>query len=122
VSPDWAPRAGRAVPELLDAREMGHLGNLRQLTFGGENAEADFSPDGRRLIFQATPPGARCDQQFILDLDSGETVRLWSGKGRTTCGYFAYPDGERVIYATTEREGPDCPPPPDRSRGYVWPL
>lgn len=119
---DWMPRAGRAVPELLDAREAGHLSELRQLTFGGENAEAYFSPDGRRLIFQATPRGAACDQQFLLDLDSGERVRLSSGKGRTTCGFFAYPDGERMIYATTEAASPDCPPPPDRSRGYVWPL
>jgi len=117
----WAPAAGRDANDLLDAREV-HLADLRQLTDGGENAEAYFSPDGRSLIFQRTPPEGGCDQEVLLDLTTGETTRVSSGKGRTTCGYFAYPGGERVIYATTEGADPACPPLPDLSRGYVWPL
>jgi Tol biopolymer transport system component len=117
----WAPRAGTDATHLLDEREK-HLADLRQLTFDGENAEAYFSPDGRSLVFQRTPPDGGCDQQYLLNLDSGEMTRLSSGRGRTTCGYYAYPDGERLIYATTERTDPACPPPPDRSKGYVWGL
>jgi Tol biopolymer transport system component len=117
----WAPQAGRPADSLLDPRET-HLAELRQLTFDGENAEAYFSPDGRSLIFQRTPPAGGCDQQYLLDLDTGEQRMLSSGRGRTTCGYFAYPHGERMIYATTERADPACPQEPDHSRGYVWGL
>src|SRR6478735_6294 len=69
-----------------------HLRNIRQLTFGGENAEAYFSPDGTRLIFQSTRDGSACDQIYVMDLGSGETKRVSSGEGRTTCGYFFYPE------------------------------
>jgi Tol biopolymer transport system component len=100
----------------------GHLKDIRQLTFGGENAEAYWSPDGKKLIFQATVKGAACDQEYILDVASGKAERISSGKGRTTCGYFSYPDGERIIYATTEGGGAECPPQPDRSQGYVWAI
>jgi Tol biopolymer transport system component len=118
---DWVPGAGREADHLL-APEERHLADLRQLTFGGENAEAYFSPDGRQLIFQRTPPEGGCDQQYLLDLESGDVTRLSSGRGRTTCGYWAYPEGERLIYATTEARSPECPAPPDHSQGYVWPL
>lgn len=101
-----------------------HLAGIRQLTFGGENAEAYFSPDGKKLIYQSTgqATGERggCDQQFVIDLTTGETKMVSSGKGRTTCGYFSHPLGDRIIYASTEAEGVSCPPPPDRSRGYIW--
>jgi Tol biopolymer transport system component len=125
---EWAPTAGKAVPQLVRPEEK-HLADLRQLTFGGDNAEAYWSPDGRHLIFQRNPnpmgdgPGKTCDQQYSLDLTTGEVKRISSGKGRTTCGYYAYPDGQRFIYATTALGGGDsCPPEPDRSQGYVWPL
>lgn len=118
----WAPTAGRAVPELLQEDER-HLADLRQLTFGGENAEAYWAPDGRRLIFQRTPvQGETCDQQYLLDLTTGEVTLVSSGKGRTTCGYFDYPDGDSVLYATTEASDEACPEPPDHSAGYVWPI
>jgi len=119
---DWAPTAGKPVPELLHESET-HLAGLRQLTFGGENAEAYWGPGGRRLVFQRTPvPGEGCDQEYVLDLTSGAASMVSTGKGRTTCGYFDYPDAERVIYATTEEAGEDCPPTPDHSNGYVWPI
>ncbi|MFQ5415429.1 MAG: M28 family peptidase [Myxococcota bacterium] len=117
----WTPESGVAASHLLDEQEV-HLADLRQLTFDGENAEAYFSPDGRSLIFQRTAPGAGCDQQYLMDLTTGDTTRLSSGYGRTTCGYFAYPDGDRLIYATTENVDDACPEKPDRSRGYVWGL
>nr|MDQ5872516.1 M28 family peptidase [Acidobacteriota bacterium] len=110
--------AGKPFEARFDGER--HLEDVRQLTFGGENAEAYFSPDGTELIYQSTPPGASCDQQFVMDLATDETKRVSSGKGRTTCGYFRYPQGDRIVYASTEAAGADCPPPPDRSKGYVW--
>ena len=96
-----------------------HLRNIRQLTFGAMNAEAYFSLDGQKIIFQSTREPYKCDQIFTMNRD-GSNVRLVStGKGRTTCGYFT-PDGKRVIYASTHLGSPDCPPPADRSEGYVW--
>jgi Tol biopolymer transport system component len=96
--------------------------NIRQLTAGGQNAEAYFSPDGARLIFQSTMPGVtECDQQFTMTLD-GQNVRMVStGLGRTTCGYF-YEDGRRIVYSSTHAHSEICPTPPDRSQGYVWGL
>ena len=100
----------------------GHLTDIKQLTFGGENAEAYWSPDSKKLIYQATVKGAQCDQEYILDIATGKSERISSGKGRTTCGYFRYPQGDRIIYATTEGGDAACPPPPDRSQGYVWAI
>jgi Tol biopolymer transport system component len=97
-----------------------HFGELRQLTFGGENAEAYWSPDGKKLIYQSTPERGGCDQQYVLDLATGETKLVSSGKGRTTCGYFSFPAGDRILYASTDAVDAACPPPPDRSRGYIW--
>ncbi len=103
-----------------DPRER-HLANVRQLTDGGENAEAYFSFDGKALIFQSTRPPYACDQIFSMDL-LGHHVRVLStGRGRTTCSYF-YPDDRRFLYSSTHAGNPACPPPPDRSQGYVWAL
>jgi len=118
---DWAPQAGKAVPELMRKDEP-HLADLRRLTFGGDNAEAYWSPDGRKLSFQRTPPGGDCDAQYVLDLDSGKVELVSSGEGRTTCGYFDFPKGESLIYATTEVASKRCPAKPDYSQGYVWAI
>ena len=112
--------AGKPFEKTFEGEK--HFKNIRQLTFGGQNAEAYFSSDGTRLIYQSTPRGAECDQEYILDLRSGETKRVSSGKGRTTCGYFVPPKDDRIIYSSTEAAGADCPLPADRSRGYVWPV
>src|SRR5918995_2754520 len=104
-----------------DAGER-HLRNIRQLTFGGNNAEAYFSPSGDRLIFQRQESiDAGCDQQYVMNLDGGGLRRVSNGLGRTTCGYF-YDGGRRILYSSTFEHSPDCPPRPDRSQGYVWPL
>ncbi len=97
------------------------LANLTQLTFGGQNAEAYFSSDGERLIFQRTDSVAECDQQYVIGIDGSGMTRVSNGLGRTTCGYF-YDGGSRVLYSSTFHAGEACPPPPDMSRGYVWAL
>jgi Tol biopolymer transport system component len=97
-----------------------HLANIRQLTHGGENAEAYFSPDGARLIFQSTRAGVPCDQIFTMKIDGSDLQRVSNGTGRTTCGYFL--PGGQIIYASTHESSPACPPRPDFSRGYVWPI
>ncbi len=114
--------AGLGGEASLDPHET-HLADLVQLTFGGENAEAYWSPDGRELIFQSTAPPAECDQIFRLAPGSGQPPqRVSTGKGRTTCSYFSYPTGDRILYASTHLSGEGCPAPPDRSQGYVWAL
>jgi Tol biopolymer transport system component len=98
-----------------------HLRNIRQLTFGGENAEAYFSADGSRLIFQSTRDGVACDQIFTMKIDGTDVHRVSTGKGRTTCGYF-YPGGDSILFASTHEAGAACPPKPSYERGYVWPI
>ncbi len=98
-----------------------HLANIRQLTFGGENAEAYFSPDGRWLVFQSTRDSLACDQIFRMTPAGENLQRVSTGKGRTTCSYFLA-DGRRILYASTHLADPACPPRPDYSRGYVWPM
>jgi Tol biopolymer transport system component len=105
---------------MADPRER-RLAGLRQLTFGGQNAEAYWDRSGTRLVFQSTRPPFSCDQIFTMRPDGSDVRLLSTGRGRTTCGFFT-PDGGRVLYASTHDAHPDCPPPPDRSRGYVWPL
>ena len=96
-----------------------HLASLTQLTFGGENAEAYFSFDGQRLIFQSTRGGYACDRQFSMRIDGSDLKMVSTGTGRTTCGFY-YPDGKSILYASTHGGGAACPPRPDFSRGYVW--
>lgn len=111
--------------------EETHFKNLRQLTFGGDNAEAYFSFNGKYLIFQRTQPkeGVLCDQMFIGKIPTSpnekfEYKMVSTGKGRTTCGFFTK-DGKHVIYASTHLGGDSCPPVPDRKKygnKYIWPL
>jgi Tol biopolymer transport system component len=96
-----------------------HLRNLKQLTFGGENAEAYFSSDGKQLIFQSTRDGHGCDQIYTMNVDGSNVKMISTGDGRTTCSYF-FPDGKRVLYSSTHLGDKQCPPRPDYSKGYVW--
>jgi len=118
-----------AADTLLYPEEK-HFKNIQQLTYGGDNAEAYFSSDGKWLIFQRTNPGEglKCDQMFIGKVpQSGEKFEykmISSGKGRTTCGFFMK-DGRHIIYSSTHLGADSCPPPPDRSKygnRYIWPL
>src|ERR1700674_803510 len=81
-----------------------HLSNIKQLTFGGQNAEAYWAPDGKRLIFQATRKPAECDQIYIMNADGSDQHMVSTGKGRTTCGFFL-PDGKHILYASTHGAG-----------------
>lgn len=112
---------GLAGAALAVAQAGEHISALRQLTLGGQNAEAYWSPDGKRLIFQSTREGHACDQIYIMNVDGSGAHIVSTGKGVTTCGYF-YPDGKHILYASTHYGGAACPPQPDRSHGYVWPI
>jgi Tol biopolymer transport system component len=96
-----------------------HLMNIRQLTFGGQNAEGYFSFDETKLIFQSTRDSFQCDQEYIMDLATGAVHMVSTGKGRTTCGYF-FPDDTKILFSSTHLLAQACPPPPDYSKGYVW--
>src|SRR5919197_5243017 len=98
-----AALAGAFPPRAPSSAER-HLRNIRQLTFGGENAEAYFSSDGTRLIFQSTRDGYPCDQIYTMKIDGSDVRRVSTGKGRTTCGYF-YPGGSEILFASTHRAG-----------------
>jgi Tol biopolymer transport system component len=99
-----------------------HLTNIRQLTFGGENAEAYFSSDGKRLIFQAKKSGDdTCDQEFVMNADGSNVMRVSTGLGKTTCGYF-FDGDQKVFFGSTHAADSACPVKPDPSKGYVWGL
>jgi Tol biopolymer transport system component len=116
-APAVASAAAGPAPEAGER----HFARIRQLTFGGENAEAYFSRDGKRLIFQSTREGRRCDQQYVMNVDGSGVHRVSTGSGKTTCGYFF--DGDRrIFFASTHAADTACPPKPDPSRGYVWGL
>jgi TolB protein len=108
-----------------------HFKNIRQLTFGGDNAEAYFSFDDRYIIYQRTDlkAGIPCDQIWMGKIPQHEhepfVPKLVStGTGRTTCAFF-YPDNQHIVYGSTHLGGQDCPPVPDRKKygnKYIWPI
>ncbi|MGR3177905.1 MAG: TolB family protein [Candidatus Anammoxibacter sp.] len=98
-----------------------HLANIKQLSFGGENAEAYFSYDGSKLIFQSTRDNYECDQIFTMNSDGTNVLLVSTGKGRTTCS-FILPNEDKIIYSSTHLGGTECPPSPSHEHGYVWPL
>ncbi|MBX2893692.1 MAG: PD40 domain-containing protein [Saprospiraceae bacterium] len=108
-----------------------HLKNIRQLTFGGDNAEAYWSPDGKWLTFQSnyTGWGLECDQIFTMEVGKAagdstyKPTLISTGKGRTTCSYFM-PDGKHILFASTHTGGHACPHTPNLREGgkYLWPI
>lgn len=98
-----------------------HFKSLHQLTFGGQNAEAYFSYDGTELIFQSTRDELQCDAIFRMNADGSNVRQVSSGQGVTTCAFIA-PNDSAIIYASTHLQHRQCPPKPDFSKGYVWPL
>ncbi|MGQ0815755.1 MAG: TolB family protein [Gemmatimonadota bacterium] len=112
--------AGEQYPSSPDEPR---LSNLRMLTNVGENAEAYFSGDGRKLVFQAhRPPATMCDQIYTLDLRTGKEALVTRTSARTTCAFFFPYDNDRVLYSSTLSLGDSCPTPPDMRQGYVWAL
>lgn len=98
------------------------LRNIRQITVGGENAEAYWAFDGSMLIYQGNKPdGPGCDQIFLLDPRTAVSTRVSNGTGRTTCSYF-YPSGDQILYSSTHHHDATCPANPDFSLGYVWAI
>jgi len=120
-----------AASDSLRYPDESHLRNIRQLTFGGDNAEAYWSFDGKKLVFQRTSikDGIPCDQIFVgtVPATPNETFTykmVSTGKGRTTCAYFTY-DNKHIIYASTHLADEACPAVPDRAKygnKYIWPL
>lgn len=108
-----------------------HFANVRQLTFGGDNAEAYFSYDGKYLVYQKSnkAEGIECDQIWMgkIPTEPGEEFKpklVSTGTGRTTCAFF-YPDGQHIVYGSTHLAAKECPPVPDRSKygnKYIWPI
>ncbi|HSS00034.1 MAG TPA: hypothetical protein VLM79_23420, partial [Kofleriaceae bacterium] len=111
---------GATVKDLALPQES-HLRNLHQLTFGGNSAEAYWSFAGDRLIMQTDHAPYKCDQIEELDVATKQTRLVSTGKGRTTCSYFLKGDQE-IIFASTHEASPECPTPPDMSKGYNWGL
>ena len=107
-----------ATPQLATPEEK-HVRNVRQLTFGGQNAEAYFSADGKKLIFQSTRDQLECDQIFTMNVDGSDQRMVSTGKGRTTCSYI-FPKQNKILYSSTHLADAACPPRPDYSKGYVW--
>lgn len=110
------------TPSLLYDGEK-HLSNMRQLTFSGDNAEAYFSNDGKKIVFQARnkAEGRYCDQIYVASLDDFKPVRISNGTGRTTCAYFL-PGDTLILYASTHLADTSCTPDQPRKKGdpYIW--
>ena len=119
AQPPSVPGSG-PLPGVHDPREA-HLKNVRQLTFGGENAEAYWSFDGKKIIFQHRQGQGTVDQIYTMRPDGSGRKRVSTGKGRCTCAYFLKGDKE-IIFASTHGYSAAIPPEPDRSQGYVWPI
>lgn len=112
---------------VVSAQTEKHLKNITQLTYGGDNAEAYFSFDGKYLSFQSNNKtwGVACDQIFDMDIKdamkdtSYKPPRISTGQGRTTCSYFM-PDNKHILYASTHKGGEKCPPNPEMKGKYLW--
>jgi Tol biopolymer transport system component len=111
----------RAQQNSLSVPGEKHLANIKQLTFGGENAEAYFSFDGKKLSFQSKRDGRGCDQIYSMNIDGSNVKMVSNGEGRTTCSYF-YKGGKKILYASTHGGAKECPANPDFSKGYVWAI
>ena len=118
-----------AIDSLRYENEI-HLKNIKQLTFGGDNAEAYWSFDNSKLVFQAKNEkwGALCDQIYITEANNYNMLdeipkKISTGLGRTTCSYFM-PGDTTIIYASTHLEDAKCPHVPERrvNGKYVWPI
>ncbi|TYB78699.1 TolB-like translocation protein [Bizionia myxarmorum] len=125
--PDAESGATKWVDTLIYPEEV-HFKSLKQITFGGDNAEAYWSFDDKQLVFQSNNAAwdVNCDQMFLMNADEifkdNIPPMVSTGKGRTTCAYFL-PDNKHIIYASTHLADNDCPETPLRKNGkYIWPI
>lgn len=120
-----------AIDSLRYTEEI-HFKNLRQLTFGGDNAEAYWSFDSKMVSFQSNFKdwGLNCDQIFYMPIqgmdlgnDKTKPTMVSTGQGRTTCSFFL-PGNKTILYASTHLGGKDCPKDVERTPGgkYLWPI
>ncbi|MEQ1823652.1 MAG: hypothetical protein ABL949_14180 [Fimbriimonadaceae bacterium] len=109
--PTW--RAVQASPD------EPHMKNIRQLTFGGQNAEAYWSKDGSKIIYQARQPAFPDEQIFTMNADGSKKKLVSTGLGRCTCSYFT-PDGKSIVFSSTHERNEGAQKPVDMSKGYVW--
>lgn len=96
-----------------------HLRNVRQLTFGGQNAEAYWNFDGTQITYQTRQPEYPDEQIFTMNADGSNKKLVSNGKGRCTCSYFT-PDGKWLYFSSTHEKDPGAQKPLDMSKGYVW--
>jgi TolB protein len=114
------PFAGWPNSELIgDLPKEVHLKNVRQLTFGGQNAEAYWNVDGTQIVFQTRQPQWPDEQIIVMNADGSNKRLVSTGKGRCTCGYFT-PDGKYIYFSSTHEKNEGAQPPLDFSKGYVW--
>ena len=97
--------------------------NVTRITFEGDNGEAYFSPDGRRLIYQSNRGGESCDKIWVMNIDGSDKRRVSPAYGAHTCSFF-FPDADRIVFSSTSHLSRECPPRPKPIPGirYVWPL
>lgn len=120
--------AAETAQDSLIYPEEKHFKSIRQVTFGGDNAEAYWSFDDQQIVFQSNYAkwNVSCDQMFLMNadqtFDSIAPPMISTGKGRTTCSYFL-PDNKHIIYSSTHLGGDACPETPLRREGkYIWPI
>lgn len=99
--------------------EETNLSNLRQMTFGGQNAEAYWSTDGKQIVYQTRQPGYPDEQIFVMNADGSGKSLISTGKGRCTCSYFT-PDKKWIYFSSTHEKNEGPQKPLDMSKGYFW--
>lgn len=114
----WPKFQPDSAPIALNSEEINFKG-VRQLTFGGQNAEAYWRQDGKKIIFQSRQEGYPDEQIFTMNADGSQKTLVSTGKGRCTCGYWS-PDGKKIFFSSTHAKNEGAQPPVDMSKGYVW--
>jgi TolB protein len=102
----------------LDPREK-HFTKITQLTFGGQNAEAYWSADGKEIVYQTLQPGYPDEQIFLMKADGSNKRLISTGKGRCTCSYLT-PNNKEIYFSSTHERNEGPQKKLDRSKGYVW--
>lgn len=112
--------------QLIQSRSEKHLANVRQLTFGGDNAKPRFSFNSQKLSFQSNNPlwDLACHQVFWLDIEEASDNKIYqpmtvsNGEGSTASSCY-FPDNKRVLYASTFKAGKNCVPQPEAHQKSV---